>query len=38
MSAETLLPAGIGTTIVSPASFPMTRDVSSVLYFGTAGA
>ena len=34
----TLPPAGTGTVIVSPASFPMTREVSSVLYFGIAAA
>ena len=33
----TLLPAGIGTTVVSPASFPMTREVSSALHFGITG-
>jgi len=27
-------PAGIGSTVVSPAPFPMTRVVSSALYFG----
>ena len=29
----TLVPAGTGTTVVSQASFPMTREVSSALYF-----
>ena len=29
-----LLPAGTGSTVVSPASFPMTSEVSSALYFG----
>jgi len=38
MSMEISDPAGIGKTVVSPASFPMARVVSSALYFTMAGA
>ena len=33
-----LVPAGTGSEVVSPASFPTTSTVSSALRFGTTGA